>query len=186
MTKRHWRTHGWTGVVILSGLALLTITLAGCGTTQMATNAVPTLQGAVTTAATAAPPGAGATAAVLATQVATARPELAATAAALATQVAGTGNAAATQVAPTVQALATAAAGSTSGPEATVTGKVTRADPNARTFTVQGQDGQAYDFTVTTNTQVDFTTLARDVTTQQQVTVTYRKTTTPYEVVSVR
>jgi hypothetical protein len=61
-----------------------------------------------------------------------------------------------------------------------------RADPTAQTFTVQASEGKTYDFTVTTGTQVDFITLASDIVSKQQVTVTYRNTTPPYEVVSVR
>jgi hypothetical protein len=67
-----------------------------------------------------------------------------------------------------------------------VTGQVTKADPTARTFTVRAADGKTYDFTVTTGTQVDFTTLASDIVSKQQVTVTFRNTAPPYEVVSVR
>jgi hypothetical protein len=62
---------------------------------------------------------------------------------------------------------------------------VTKIDPNASTFTVRTSDGTTYDFLARTSSRVDFTALARNLATQQQVTVTYRDTSPPYEVISV-
>lgn len=100
----------------------------------------------------------------------------------------------ATNVAPTVNAAAagamataTALAGSgTPGPEATITGQVTTVDAAAYMFTVQAADGQTYDFLATTNSRVDCTALASNLVSQQPVTVTYRNTTPPYDVISIR
>lgn len=167
--------------LIGAGLAWLT----ACGAAQTATNFVPTAQAAATLAATNIPPGAASTAASAATTIATnVPPGVGATAAAVATSVAPTVNAAIGSAEATATALAGTAL--TPGPQATVTGQVTKADPTARTFTVQGADGRSYDFIVTTNTQVDFTALANDIVSKQQVTVTYRNTASPYEVIGVR
>ena len=59
-------------------------------------------------------------------------------------------------------------------------------DVTARTFTVQSTDGTNYAFTATTNSQVDLAALASNLVTKQNVTITYRNTTSPYEVISVR
>lgn len=95
-----------------------------------------------------------------------------------------TAGALATGIAPTVNAAASAPAAS--GPQLTVTGEVTKLDPAARTFTVKGTDGKDYDFTASANSQVDLTALAANLASKQQVTITYRGATPPYEVVSVR
>lgn len=92
---------------------------------------------------------------------------------------------------PTAAAFLTQVAGGsatpgTPGPVATVTGVVTDVDPVALTFTLQGTDGKTYAFLVSANSQVDLAALANNLFTQQQVTVTYRGTSAPYEVVSVR
>lgn len=172
-SARRW----WTPLLTLGMGVALALSLGGCGAAMtatavaptvkaVATTVAPTVNAAATTVATNIPPGAGATAAVAATSVASAVPGLAATAAAGATTLAPTPG--------------------TGGPQATVTGQVTAVDPNARTFTVQGSDGRSYNFTVSTGTQVDFTALATSLASKQQVTITYRNTTSPYEVISVR
>ena len=185
---REYRRDGrvrWRRVAALAATVLLAA-LSGCGASELATNAAPTAGALATTVATTIPPGIGATAAAGATTVANAAPGVQATAVALATQAAPTVNAAATAVAPTVVAGATQAAGSTGGPEATITGRPTSVDVNARTFAIRGTDGKDYEFTATTNSQVDFAQLATNLALQQQVTVTYRNTTSPYEVIGVR
>jgi hypothetical protein len=185
---RHHATpapHPWLASILAIIAAAL---LSACGTTQMVTNVAPTAQAAATLAATNVPPGAGSTAVSAATMVATNVPSGAgATVAAVATAAAPTVNAAVNGVADGAQATATALAGSsgTPGPEATITGKVTKIDPNASTFTVRTSDGTTYDFLARTSSRVDFTALARNLAMQQQVTVTYRDTTPPYEVISV-
>jgi hypothetical protein len=105
---------------------------------------------------------------------------------AAATNAAPTVNAVASAAVPTAAAAATQAAGSGGGQEASVTGQVTKVDANARTFTVRAADGKEYDFTATTSSRVDFAQLAADLASSQQITVTYRGTTSPYEVVEVR
>lgn len=92
---------------------------------------------------------------------------------------------------PTAQAFLTQVAGrpttpGTPGPQATVTGQVTDLDPVALTFALRGTDGKTYTFLVSANSQVDLAALANNLFTQQQVTVTYRGTRAPYEVLSVR
>jgi hypothetical protein len=153
---------------------LLVVLLAGCGAEEAATSIPATAQAAATTVATNVPPGAVATAQSAATTVATNIP-----AGAVATV-----GAAATGVAPTVNAAASAPAAS--GAQMTVTGEVTKLDPVARTFTVRGADGKDYDFSASTNSQVDLTALAANLASKQQVTITYRGAAAPYEVVSVR
>lgn len=143
-----------------------TLALGGCGAATTATALAPTVRVAATQAATNVPAGVGATAAVAATQAATAAPGLAATAATGATVLAGSPSA--------------------GGPQASVTGQVTAADPNARTFTVRGADGKDYAFAVAAGGQVDFTAVATKLANQQPLTVTYRGTAAPYEVVGVR
>ena len=164
-------------------LTLLAL-LSACGTPQMATNVVPTAQAAATMVATNVPPGAVSTAVSAATMVATnVPPGAGATVAAVATSVAPTVNAAAAGA----MATATALAGSgTPGPEATITGQVIKVDPAAYTFTVQAADGKTYDFLATTDSRVDFTALASNLVSKQQVTVLYRNTTPPYDVISIR
>jgi hypothetical protein len=143
---------------------LLAAALAACGATDLATNSPATIEAGATALASAFPPGAGATAAAAATTVATnVPPGLGATAAA------------ATSVAPIA-----------SGPEMTVSGQVTAVDPAARTFTLRATDGKTYDFAVNPSIDVDFTSLANNLASTQQITVTYRGTTAPYDVVSVR
>lgn len=165
-------------------LAVLAL-LSACGTPQMATNAVPTAQAAATLVATNVPPGAISTAVSAATMAATnVPPGAGATVAAIATSVAPTVNAAAGGAMTTATALAGAAG--TPGPEATITGQVTKVDPAAYTFTVQAADGKTYDFLATTNSRVDFTTLASNLVSKQQVTVVYRNTAPPYDVISIR
>lgn len=167
------RRLGW---FLMPGL--LALVLSACGATDLATNSPATIEAGATALASAIPPGAGATAAAAATTVATNIPPGAgATAAAAATQVAPTVNAAVTA------ALATPVA---SGPEMTVTGQVTAVDPTARTFTLQATDGKSYEFAVNPGINVDFTSLANNLASSQQITVTYRGTTAPYDVVSVR
>lgn len=163
-SARRW----WAPLLTLGMSVALTVSLGACGASVTATAVAPTTQAAATMAATniPIPAGAGATAAVAATMVATTAPGMVATAAA-----------GATSLAPTPGA---------SGPQATVTGQVTAVDPNARTFTVQGTDGRSYNFTVSAGSQVDLTALATNLTSKQQVTITYRNTTPPYEVISVR
>lgn len=161
-SARRW----WAPLLTLGMSVALTVSLGACGASVTATAVAPTTQAAATMAATNIPAGAGATAAVAATMVATTAPGMVATAAA-----------GATSLAPTPGA---------SGPQATVTGQVTAVDPNARTFTVQGADGRSYNFTVSAGSQVDLTALATNLTSKQQVTITYRNTTPPYEVISVR
>ncbi len=78
------------------------------------------------------------------------------------------------------------AAPTASGPQLSVTGEVTKVDPSARTFTVRGTDGKDYDFTASANSQVNIAALATNLVSKQQITVTYRGTAAPYEVVSVR
>src|SRR4051794_1271212 len=173
------------------GLAVIVAAfLVGCGAAELAPTAQAVAQTAQAAAgkavATNVPPGAGATAQAVAGTVISGAPGAVATAAAVATNVGPTVKAGVGGLVPTAQALATQAAGSTDGPEATVTGRVTRVDVAARTFTVQGTDGTNYDFTATTNSQVDLATLASDLATKRDVTVTYRNTTSPYEVISVR
>lgn len=92
---------------------------------------------------------------------------------------------------PTAQAFLTQVAGGpatpgTPGPQATVTGVVTDLDPVALTFALRGTDGKTYTFLVSANSQVDLVALANNLFAQQQVTVTYRGTRAPYEVVGVR
>jgi hypothetical protein len=92
----------------------------------------------------------------------------------------------------TAVAMATAAAGATrtiagpSGPQATITGEVTRFDPAARTFTVRGTDGKDYDFSASADKQIDLAVLAAHLASRQQITVTYRGVALPYEVLGVR
>ena len=143
-----------------------TLALGGCGAAETATTVAPTVRVVATQVATNVPAGVGATAAVVAPQAATAAPGLAATAATGATAVAGSP--------------------STGGPQASVTGQVTAADPNARTFTVRGTDGKDYTFAVVASGQVDFTAVATKLANQQPITVTYRGSAAPYEVVGVR
>lgn len=179
----------WLSLIMATALALVAAALlSACGTTQLVTNVVPTAQAAATTAATTSLPGVQRTAASAATMIATnVPPGAGATAAAIATAAAPTVNAAVGGAVSGAQATATALAGSgsTAGPEATITGQVTKVDPNAYTFTVRSADGTTYDFLATTNSRVDFTALARNLATQQQVTVTYRKTASPYDVIGV-
>ncbi|MFN8512923.1 MAG: hypothetical protein U0232_14110 [Thermomicrobiales bacterium] len=160
---------GWLLAAISA--AFLAAALAACGGNEAATSIPATARAAATTVATNVPPGAGATAASAATTVAgNVPPNAVSTAAAMATAAAGSGG----------------ATSNTSGPQATVTGEVTKLDPAARTFTVRGTDGKDYDFTASANSQVDLAALATNFASKQQVTVTYRGTTAPYEVVSVR
>src|SRR5689334_2920851 len=129
------------------GLAVIVAAfLVGCGAAELAPTAQSVVQTAQVSAATAlatnVPPGAGATAQAVAGTVVSGAPGAIATAAAVATTVAPTVRAGVSGLVPTAQALATQAAGSggtagsTGGPEATVTGRVTKVDVNARTFTV--------------------------------------------------
>jgi hypothetical protein len=92
---------------------------------------------------------------------------------------------------PTAAAILTQVAGppvtpGTPGPQATVTGVVTDVDPVTLTFILRGTDGKTYTFLVSANSQVDLAALANNLFTQQQVTVTYRGASAPYEVVGVR
>ena len=92
---------------------------------------------------------------------------------------------------PTAQAFLTQVAGGpatpgTPGPQATVTGVVIDLDPIALTFALRGTDGKTYDFRVGANSQVDLAGLASNLFTQQQVTVTYRGASPPYQVIGVR
>ena len=182
-TRRPWFSFTLATALALVAAALL----SACGTTQLVTNVAPTAQAAATLAATSIP-GVQSTAVSAATMIATnVTPGAGATAAAIATAAAPTVNAAVGGAVSGAMATATALAGSgsTAGPEATITGQVTKVDPNAYTFTVRTTDGTTFDFLATTNSRVDFTALARSLATQQQVTVTYRKTTPPYDVLSV-
>lgn len=150
---------------------LLVAMLAACGGNEAATSVPATARAAATTVATNVPPGAAATAASAATTVAgNVPPNAVSTGVAMATAAASSGGATA----------------NTSGPQATVTGEVTKLDPAARTFTVRGTDGKDYDFNASANSQVDLVALATNFASKQQVTITYRGTTAPYEVVSVR
>lgn len=165
--------------------------LGGCGRVETVAStaqaAAGTAQAAAGTAlATSVPAGAGATAQAFAGTVVSGAPGAIATAAAAAATVAPTIEAGARGLLPTAQAFATQAAGTTGGPEATITGKVTKVEITARTFTVQATDGTNYDFIATTGSQVDFTTLATNLVTKQEVTVTYLNTTAPFEVRSVK
>lgn len=175
----------WRAALLGLSAPAVAAALAACGTTQAVTNVVPTAQAAATTGATNTA-GIAATARAAATTVATNASGLRATAQAAATNVAPTVNAVASQAVPTAQAAATNAAGSQSGPEATVKGKVTKVDVRARTFTLQGDDGKSYDFKVTDSSRADLNTLASSLGSSQEVEVTYRNTSPPYEVVSVR
>jgi prolyl-tRNA editing enzyme YbaK/EbsC (Cys-tRNA(Pro) deacylase) len=74
----------------------------------------------------------------------------------------------------------------TPSPQATVTGVVTDLDPVALTFTLRGTDGKTYVFLVSGTSQVDLVALANNLFAQQQITVTYRGMTAPYEAVGVR
>ena len=162
---------------IAAWVALLTLAaavLAACGAEEAATSLPATARAAATTVATNVPAGAAVTAQAAATTVATNVPAGAV----------ATAQAAATGVAPTAGTAAGAPA--TSGAQLTVTGEVTRLDPVARTFAVRGTDGKDYDFTASANSQVDLTALAANLASKQQVTVAYRGTAPPYEVVSVR
>ena len=161
-SRRPW---AWTAL-----LTLLAALLAACGAEEAATSLPATARAAATTVATNVPPGAAATAQAAATNVPAGAVS---TAGALATGVAPAGN-------------ATASAPAASGPEMTVTGEVTALDPVARTFTVRGADGKDYAFVASANSQVDLTTLAANLASRQQVTVSYRGTAPPYEVVGVR
>jgi len=155
-------------------VALVVMVLVACGGNEAATSVPATARAAATTAATNIPQGANATAASAATTVATNVPGgVVSTAAALATGVAATANAAGSAPVP-------------AGPQATVTGEVTKVDPAARTFTVQGADGKDYDFSASAGSQVDLAALAANLASKQQVTVTYSGTAAPYLVVSVR
>ena len=92
---------------------------------------------------------------------------------------------------PTAVAFLTQVAGGpaapgTPGPQAIVTGQVTDLDPVALTFTLRGTDGKVYAFLVSASSQVDLAALANNLFTQQQVTVTYRGASAPYEVVGLR
>ena len=177
-TKRGTRAGGSRALGMWVLPALMAAVLAACGPTELATNP-PGVPGAAATAlASAVPPGAGATAAAAATTVATnVPPGAGATLAAVATNAAPTVNAAVTA------ALATPVP---AGPEATVTGRVTAVDPVARTFTVEAAGGASYDFTVSPHTGVDFASLANNLASTQQVTVTYRGVASPYEALNVR
>lgn len=171
----HGTRRAWVWVAMTALLAAL---LAACGASEVATSAPATAQAAATTVATNIPPGAAATVASAGTAVAANVPS----------NVAATAAAAATGVAPTVNAAASAlqATPAASGPQATVTGEVTKAGPAARTFTVRGVDGKDYDFTASANSQVNLAALVTNLVSKQQVTVTYRGTAPPYEVISVR
>lgn len=180
-------THrrNWMFPITIGLMFVMLALLSACGTPQVATNVVPTAQAAVNSVATNVPPGAVSTAVSAATIVATnVPPGAGATVAAVATSVAPTVNAAAAGAVTTATALAGSAG--TSGPEATITGQVTKVDPAAYTFTVQAADGKTYDFLATTNSRVDFTALASNLASKQQVTVVYRNTTPPYDVISIR
>ena len=159
--------------------------LAACGAAPTATPIPPTVAPTATAAPTAVPRSATATA--------TPSPRLAATA----VRPAPTPPVTSGGVLPTAQAFLTQVAGGSSGsgtpgasgtpgPQATVTGQVSDLDPVALTFTVRGTDGTTYTFLASATSQVDLVALANDLFSQQQVTVTYRGTTAPYEVIGVR
>lgn len=99
----------------------------------------------------------------------------------------------ATLIPPTVTPTQTATARPTMTPAPTQTIAVTptpRPVPTAPDITggvlLQGSDGKTYTFLVSVNSQVDLAALANNLFTQQQVTVTYRGASAPYEVVGVR
>ncbi len=160
--------------IILAAAALAG--LVACGGSATAT---PTVEATATPTATATPrPAATATATPTIGATPTTRP--------VPTPQDITGGAL-----PTAQAFLTQVAGGpatpgTPGPQSTVTGQVTDVDPVALTVTLRGLDGKTYTFLVSANSEVDLAALANNLFTQQQVTVTYRGTSAPYEVVSVR
>lgn len=161
-------------------MSLLAATaLAACGAAPTATPVPPTVAPTATTAPTAVPRSPTATA--------TPSPGLAATGVRPApTPQDSTGG-----ILPTAQAFLTPVAGGAAtpgapGPQASVTGQVTDVDPIALTFTIRGGDGEAYTFLIGTDSQVDLAALANNLFSQQQLTVTYRGTSAPYEVVCLR
>lgn len=76
-----------------------------------------------------------------------------------------------------------ACGGSSGGAESTVTGQVTKVDTAAKTFTISAS-GKTYDFKMVSGSKGDINEIKEHMDLKKDITVKYKGSSSPYEVVN--
>lgn len=76
-----------------------------------------------------------------------------------------------------------ACGGSSGGSESTVTGQVTKVDTAAKTFSISAS-GKTYDFKMVSGSKGDINEINEHMTLKKDITVKYKGSTAPYEVIN--